>query len=214
MQQQQQTPGSAAAVDPVSAALAAAAGLTTPQQQRESLTKVAADLQQPQQQQQYMSFPRVVQSPLPPLWNAQIPPPALLPLPPVQPLAGPLLRVFGSAPPGQPYALAKALCDSGKLTALDQLLVKLKAEGHRVLVFCQVRVGCCGSSSRLPAELFAGFCNVERCDCAHTPRHHVSAAALRGLESRCYRAFAAVVLDPCCSFKIHRQLTGKASCLI
>jgi hypothetical protein len=147
--QQQQTPGSAAAAaaagsDPVSAALAAAAGLTTPQQQqqqqqRESPGKAAADPQQ-QQLQRYASFPRVVQSPLPPLWNAQLPPPVLLPLPPVQPLAGPLLRVFGSAPPGQPYALAKALCDSGKLTALDQLLVRLKAEGHRVLVFCQVRL--------------------------------------------------------------------------
>jgi hypothetical protein len=165
MQQQQQTPGSAAAaaaagVDPVSAALAAAAGLTTPQQQQcESPSKAATDPQQ--QLQPYASFPRVVQSPLPSLWNAQLPPPALLPLPPVQPLAGPLLRVFGSAPPGQPYALAKALCDSGKLTALDQLLVRLKAEGHRVLVFCQVRfillllpthrtanrMGCTGSSS-------------------------------------------------------------------
>ncbi|WIA28393.1 hypothetical protein OEZ86_010939 [Tetradesmus obliquus] len=60
------------------------------------------------------------------------------PLPPRQPLAGPLLQVFGSAPPGQPYALAKALCDSGKLTALDSLLMTLKAEGHRVLVFCQM----------------------------------------------------------------------------
>jgi hypothetical protein len=79
-----------------------------------------------------------VQSPLPPLYHALPPPPVLLPQPPLQPLAGPLLQVFGSAPPGQPYALAKALCDSGKLTALDQLLVKLKAEGHRVLVFCQV----------------------------------------------------------------------------
>ncbi|WIA08331.1 hypothetical protein OEZ85_007772 [Tetradesmus obliquus] len=58
--------------------------------------------------------------------------------PPRQPLAGPLLQVLGSAPPGQPYALAKALCDSGKLTALDSLLMTLKAEGHRVLVFCQM----------------------------------------------------------------------------
>jgi SNF2 family DNA or RNA helicase len=142
-QQQQQTPGAAAALDPVSAALAAAAGLSTPQQlqqqqqqQRESPSKALADPQQ--QQQLYSSFPRVVQSPLPPLWHAVPPPPPLLPLPPLQPLAAPLLQLFGSAPPSQPYALAKALCDSGKLTALDQLLVKLKAEGHRVLVFCQV----------------------------------------------------------------------------
>jgi SNF2 family DNA or RNA helicase len=38
----------------------------------------------------------------------------------------------------QSYALAKALTDSGKLLALDQLLGQLKAEGHRVLIFCQV----------------------------------------------------------------------------
>jgi hypothetical protein len=41
----------------------------------------------------------------------------------------------------QSYALAKALTDSGKLLALDQLLEKLKVEGHRVLIFCQVRLG-------------------------------------------------------------------------
>ena len=28
--------------------------------------------------------------------------------------------------------------DSGKLAALDRLLPKLKAEGHRVLIYCQM----------------------------------------------------------------------------
>ena len=40
----------------------------------------------------------------------------------------------------QPYALAKALVDSGKMLALDHMLSTLKGEGHRVLLFCQVRV--------------------------------------------------------------------------
>jgi DNA helicase INO80 len=66
------------------------------------------------------------------------PPPAQLSLLPRQPLISPLLDVFGSAPPSQPYALAKALSDSGKLMTLDRLLARLKVDGHRVLVFCQV----------------------------------------------------------------------------
>ena len=48
-------------------------------------------------------------------------------------------NVWGHAPVAQPYALATALTDSGKLRAMDQLLVRLKAEGHRVLIFSQVR---------------------------------------------------------------------------
>jgi SNF2 family DNA or RNA helicase len=55
-----------------------------------------------------------------------------------QGLATSLFRVFGAAPPSQQYALAKALNDSGKLKALDGLLHRLKAEGHRCLIFCQV----------------------------------------------------------------------------
>jgi len=47
-------------------------------------------------------------------------------------------NVWGHAPVAQPYALATALTDSGKLRALDQLLVRLKAEGHRVLIFSQM----------------------------------------------------------------------------
>jgi hypothetical protein len=77
------------------------------------------------------------------------PPPASFSQPPLpregfasvaqQGLASELLRVFGAAPPSQPYALAKALADSGKLMALDGLLNRLKVEGHRCLIFCQVR---------------------------------------------------------------------------
>jgi SNF2 family DNA or RNA helicase len=48
-------------------------------------------------------------------------------------------NVWGHAPVAQPYALATALTDSGKLRAMDQLLKRLKAEGHRVLIFSQVR---------------------------------------------------------------------------
>merc|ERR1711934_1105833 len=36
------------------------------------------------------------------------------------------------------YALAKALADGGKLKALDKLMGRLKQEGHRVLIFCQM----------------------------------------------------------------------------
>ncbi len=55
-----------------------------------------------------------------------------------RPLLSPLYGVFGAAPPMQQYALAKALSDSGKLLALDALLARLKAEGHKVLIFAQV----------------------------------------------------------------------------
>ncbi|CAD7705356.1 unnamed protein product, partial [Ostreobium quekettii] len=54
------------------------------------------------------------------------------------PMAWALHRAFGACPPMQHYALAKALVDSGKLLRLDVLLRKLKAEGHRVLLFSQM----------------------------------------------------------------------------
>ena len=47
-------------------------------------------------------------------------------------------HVWGHAPVAQPYALATALTDSGKLRSLDILLVRLKAQGHRVLIFSQM----------------------------------------------------------------------------
>jgi hypothetical protein len=99
------------------------------------------------------SFPMVVLSQQPPC-GAPLPhaPPSMQ-QPPLQRdafaavaqqgLASPLFRVFGSAPPSQPYALAKALADSGKLMALDGLLGRLKGEGHRCLIFCQVRGSGC-----------------------------------------------------------------------
>ena len=62
---------------------------------------------------------------------AQPPPPPALPRP--------LWDAFGWAPASTSYSLAKALADGGKLLVLDQLLARLKAEGHRVLLFCQVR---------------------------------------------------------------------------
>lgn len=55
-----------------------------------------------------------------------------------RPLMDPLFSTFGASPPMQQYALAKALVDSGKLLALDGLLGRLKSEGHRVLLFCQM----------------------------------------------------------------------------
>ncbi|GMH38993.1 hypothetical protein BSKO_06891 [Bryopsis sp. KO-2023] len=58
--------------------------------------------------------------------------------PPAPPLVSSLHRAFGSAPPMQQYALAKALVDSGKMFKLDGLLRKLKAAGHRVLLFSQM----------------------------------------------------------------------------
>ncbi|GHP08015.1 hypothetical protein PPROV_000675700 [Pycnococcus provasolii] len=40
--------------------------------------------------------------------------------------------------PMQGYALARSLADSGKMLALDRLLPRLRAEGHRVLIFSQM----------------------------------------------------------------------------
>lgn len=101
-----------------------------------------------QQQQQQQAFPLVVHTQQPPISVPLPPPPPGMPQPPLghegfaavaqQGLASCLFRVFGAAPPSQPYALAKALNDSGKLMALDGLLNKLKVEGHRCLIFCQV----------------------------------------------------------------------------
>jgi len=54
------------------------------------------------------------------------------------PLLSTVYRVFGSAPQSQMYALAKSLIDSGKMLKLDELLKKLKTEGHRVLLFSQM----------------------------------------------------------------------------
>lgn len=54
------------------------------------------------------------------------------------PLAWPIYKVFGAAPPTQNYSLAKALVDSGKLLKLDELLKKLKNENHKILLFCQM----------------------------------------------------------------------------
>ena len=97
------------------------------------------------------SFPLVVLTQQPPCGTSLPPAPPSMQHPPLQRdafaavaqqgLASPLFRVFGSAPPSQPYALAKALADSGKLMALDGLLGRLKGEGHRCLIFCQVGGG-------------------------------------------------------------------------
>eukprot|EP00210_Caulerpa_lentillifera_P005439 g5201.t1 len=54
------------------------------------------------------------------------------------PLMWPFFRIFGSSPPAQMYALAKSLVDSGKMLKLDELLKKLKAGNHRVLLFSQM----------------------------------------------------------------------------
>jgi hypothetical protein len=120
---------------------------------QEALTPAAAAgagtaTQQQQQQQQQQAFPLVVCTQQPPISVPLPPPPPGMPQPPLghegfaavaqQGLASCLFRVFGAAPPSQPYALAKALNDSGKLMALDGLLNKLKVEGHRCLIFCQV----------------------------------------------------------------------------
>ena len=107
------------------------------------------DQQQPEQQQQQKAVVEEV-----------FRPPPVFPHPyhtcPTHPSAFPLLQPLGALPPGgllqpwhdalgsavapmQPYALAKALVDSGKMLALDQMLSTLKGEGHRVLLFCQVR---------------------------------------------------------------------------
>ena len=55
-----------------------------------------------------------------------------------KPLLAPLHRTLGASAPMQFYAMAKALVDGCKLQALDRLLPKLKAEGHRVLIFAQM----------------------------------------------------------------------------
>ena len=54
------------------------------------------------------------------------------------PLLTPVTRALGSGMPVKFYALAKALADSGKLQVLDDLLRRLKGEGRRVLLFCQM----------------------------------------------------------------------------
>eukprot|EP00963_Diacronema_lutheri_P007518 scaffold649_cov347-Pavlova_lutheri.AAC.157 len=55
-----------------------------------------------------------------------------------QGLMEPVYRVLGASEPIQPYRLAKSLSDSGKLTALDMLLRRLKSGNHRVLIFSQM----------------------------------------------------------------------------
>ena len=59
---------------------------------------------------------------------------------PPRPLLDRTFRYFGGDPdvPRSMYSLAKALTDSGKLLTLDKLLTRLKTEGHRVLIFCQM----------------------------------------------------------------------------
>ncbi|KAK3127778.1 hypothetical protein QOZ80_7AG0578330 [Eleusine coracana subsp. coracana] len=47
-------------------------------------------------------------------------------------------RIFGSSPPMSNFDPAKMLTDSGKLHTLDMLLRRLRAEGHRVLLFAQM----------------------------------------------------------------------------
>ncbi|XP_062211289.1 chromatin-remodeling ATPase INO80-like [Phragmites australis] len=47
-------------------------------------------------------------------------------------------RIFGSSPPMSNFDPAKMLTDSGKLHTLDILLRRLRAEGHRVLLFAQM----------------------------------------------------------------------------
>jgi len=55
-----------------------------------------------------------------------------------KPLISPSVRLCGSGLPVKFYALAKALADGGKFQVLDKLLQKLKAEGRRALMFCQM----------------------------------------------------------------------------
>ena len=55
-----------------------------------------------------------------------------------RPLLGPLLSAHGSSPLVHFYSHAKALVDSCKLRALEGLLPRLHAEGHRVLIFAQM----------------------------------------------------------------------------
>ncbi len=98
--------------------------------------------------------------------KAARPPPAAWAAPPPKALLRPLWESMGWAPATQQYALAKSLVDSGKLLVLDQLLRRLKTEGHRVLLFCQVGMGVVG-------------CILEA-SCAHMETHQMSAGNLKG----------------------------------
>ncbi|CAI5958154.1 unnamed protein product [Closterium sp. NIES-64] len=55
-----------------------------------------------------------------------------------RPLLGAQFDVEGSSPPIQIFDFSKMLTDSGKLHQLDVLLRRLRAEGHRVLLFAQM----------------------------------------------------------------------------
>ncbi|XP_042514394.1 chromatin-remodeling ATPase INO80-like isoform X2 [Macadamia integrifolia] len=59
-------------------------------------------------------------------------------LPVSQPILQLTYKIFGSSPPMQPFDPAKMLTDSGKLQTLDNLLKRLRAENHRVLLFAQM----------------------------------------------------------------------------
>ncbi|WVZ56940.1 hypothetical protein U9M48_007401 [Paspalum notatum var. saurae] len=59
-------------------------------------------------------------------------------LPMIEPMLQLPYRIFGSSPPMSNFDPAKMLTDSGKLHTLDMLLRRLRAEGHRVLLFAQM----------------------------------------------------------------------------
>jgi DNA helicase INO80 len=59
-------------------------------------------------------------------------------LPILEPMLRLPYRIFGSSPPMSNFDPAKMLTDSGKLHTLDMLLRRLRAEGHRVLLFAQM----------------------------------------------------------------------------
>ncbi|CAN6312749.1 unnamed protein product [Urochloa humidicola] len=59
-------------------------------------------------------------------------------LPILEPMLQLPYRIFGSSPPMSNFDPAKMLTDSGKLHTLDTLLRRLRAEGHRVLLFAQM----------------------------------------------------------------------------
>ncbi|PWZ05304.1 DNA helicase INO80 [Zea mays] len=59
-------------------------------------------------------------------------------LPIIEPMLQLPYRIFGSSPPMSNFDPAKMLTDSGKLHTLDMLLRRLRAEGHRVLLFAQM----------------------------------------------------------------------------
>nr|CAB3500805.1 unnamed protein product [Digitaria exilis] len=59
-------------------------------------------------------------------------------LPILEPMLQLPYRIFGSSPPMSNFDPAKMLTDSGKLHTLDMLLRRLRAEGHRVLLFAQM----------------------------------------------------------------------------